>query len=368
MAASLDMFVSATHRYGKPEFDIHDTIVDGETVSVIEEVVVEKPFCNLVHFRRQGAADRNDPPVLIVAPMSGHFATLLRGTVEAMLPDSPKRAPARMEPNPLREAILKTNREGKRVFKEPHVVMKEFVEVTSRKNSTSTKVTMKQAALQLMAEWLSNAVELAMLLTLPSAVALFITGSAKERDRQREAMRRNASVLDGIREQALDFRRTLGRNDQLKLDEYFDSVRAVETQMQMSRGWIDRPKPKVDFRMPSGPQAFTQQMPLFYDLIALALQTDSTRVATLSIPGTLPVGDLGLSGSYHAFSHHGQDPRLRGGLLTIEKFQMQQFARFVNKLAAIEHVDRPLDNVFVTQGYRVEGSRIHGCCRHPPSL
>lgn len=169
--------------------------------------------------------------------------------------------------------------------------------------------------------------------------SLFITGSAKERDRQREAMRRNASVLDGIREQARDFKRTLGRNDQQKLDEYFDSVRAVETQMQMSRGWIDHPKPKVDFRLPSGPQAFTRQMPMFYDLIALALQTDSTRVATLSIPGTLPVGDLGLSGSYHAFSHHGQDSRLRGGLLTIEKFQMQQFARFVNKLAAIEQPD-----------------------------
>ena len=84
-AAALDMFVSATRRYGKPEFGIHETMVDGETVSVIEEVVVEKPFGNLVHFRRKGAADRNDPPVLIVAPMSGHFATLLRGTVEAML-------------------------------------------------------------------------------------------------------------------------------------------------------------------------------------------------------------------------------------------------------------------------------------------
>jgi hypothetical protein len=98
--------------------------------------------------------------------------------------------------------------------------------------------------------------------------SLFITGSSAERDRQREAMRRNASVLDGIREQARDFKRTLGRNDQQKLDEYFDSVRAVETQMQMASGWIDRPKPKVDFRLPSGPQAFTRQLPLFYDRMA----------------------------------------------------------------------------------------------------
>lgn len=169
--------------------------------------------------------------------------------------------------------------------------------------------------------------------------SLFITGSAAERSRQREAMRRNASVLDGIREQARDFKRTLGRNDREKLDEYFDSVRAVETQMQMSGGWIDQPKPKVDYRMPNGGQPFTQQLPVFYDLIALALQTDSTRVATLSVPGTLPVGDLGLSGSYHAFSHHGLDPRLRSGLLTIERFQMKQFARFIGKLDAIEQPD-----------------------------
>lgn len=85
-AAALDMFVSATRRYGKPEFGIEEVEIDGETASVVEEIVVEKPFCNLIHFRRRGAADRNDPAVLIVAPMSGHFATLLRGTVEAMLP------------------------------------------------------------------------------------------------------------------------------------------------------------------------------------------------------------------------------------------------------------------------------------------
>jgi poly(3-hydroxybutyrate) depolymerase len=88
-AAACDMFVDATKRYGKPEFGIHETEVAGETVPVAEEVVLEKPFCNLLHFRRDAvlAEARNDPKVLMVAPMSGHFATLLRGTVEAMLPE-----------------------------------------------------------------------------------------------------------------------------------------------------------------------------------------------------------------------------------------------------------------------------------------
>ncbi len=88
-AAACEMFVNATRRYGKPEFGIDETEVMGERVPVVEEVVAERPFCNLVRFRRASAIAeaRNDPKVLMVAPMSGHFATLLRGTVEAMLPE-----------------------------------------------------------------------------------------------------------------------------------------------------------------------------------------------------------------------------------------------------------------------------------------
>ncbi|MEM7212037.1 MAG: polyhydroxyalkanoate depolymerase [Pseudomonadota bacterium] len=88
-AAACEMFVNATRRYGKPEFGIEETEVMEEIVPVVEEVVVDKPFGKLVHFKRDHPIvhARNDPKVLIVAPMSGHFATLLRGTVESMLPE-----------------------------------------------------------------------------------------------------------------------------------------------------------------------------------------------------------------------------------------------------------------------------------------
>ncbi|MGD1868613.1 MAG: polyhydroxyalkanoate depolymerase [Neomegalonema sp.] len=87
-AAAFEMFANATRRYAKPEFGLHETIVDGETVPVAEEVVWSAPFCDLLHFQREGLpSDRKDQAVLILAPMSGHFATLLRGTVAAMLPD-----------------------------------------------------------------------------------------------------------------------------------------------------------------------------------------------------------------------------------------------------------------------------------------
>jgi poly(3-hydroxybutyrate) depolymerase len=86
-AAAFEMFVNATRRYGKPEFGIESVEIAGETVPVVEEVELRLPFCNLLRFRRDSvlAEARNDPKVLMLAPMSGHFATLLRGTVEAMI-------------------------------------------------------------------------------------------------------------------------------------------------------------------------------------------------------------------------------------------------------------------------------------------
>ena len=89
VSAALEMFINATRRYGKPEFELDATTVDGVETPVLEEVVWSSPFCNLLHFRRDSAAAdrRGDPKVLMIAPMSGHYATLLRGTVAAMLPE-----------------------------------------------------------------------------------------------------------------------------------------------------------------------------------------------------------------------------------------------------------------------------------------
>ncbi|EJC81895.1 polyhydroxyalkanoate depolymerase, intracellular [Rhizobium leguminosarum bv. trifolii WSM2297] len=89
IAASLEMFERTTRRYGKPEFGLNQTTIGEQTVFVREEIVWSHPFCNLLHFARSGPGARgNDPRILIVAPMSGHYATLLRGTVEALLPSA----------------------------------------------------------------------------------------------------------------------------------------------------------------------------------------------------------------------------------------------------------------------------------------
>jgi poly(3-hydroxybutyrate) depolymerase len=87
VAATAEVFERTTRRYGKPSFGLTETVVDGKSVPVTEKIVWSRPFCNLIHFERATPAGRRpDLKLLIVAPMSGHYATLLRGTVEAMMP------------------------------------------------------------------------------------------------------------------------------------------------------------------------------------------------------------------------------------------------------------------------------------------
>ncbi|HEY7960166.1 MAG TPA: polyhydroxyalkanoate depolymerase [Sphingomicrobium sp.] len=84
VAASLEVFAHAAAPRGKPEFGIEKVRINGKTVPVHEEILLRKPFGQLKHFYREGV--QSGPPLLIVAPMSGHYATLLRGTVERLLP------------------------------------------------------------------------------------------------------------------------------------------------------------------------------------------------------------------------------------------------------------------------------------------
>jgi poly(3-hydroxybutyrate) depolymerase len=98
VAAGADLFESLTRYYGKPEWAISPALVNDKPVNIDIETVWSRPFCKLLHFKRDRAAlarargmkagEINDPKVLLVAPMSGHHATLLRGTVEAFLPDA----------------------------------------------------------------------------------------------------------------------------------------------------------------------------------------------------------------------------------------------------------------------------------------
>ncbi|MGQ0671602.1 MAG: polyhydroxyalkanoate depolymerase [Hyphomicrobium sp.] len=86
-SAACEVFEGVTRRYGKPDWNIKETSIHGLKVPVREELVLSRPFCNLIHFDRpeELVGKRYDPKLLIIAPMSGHYATLLRGTVQEMI-------------------------------------------------------------------------------------------------------------------------------------------------------------------------------------------------------------------------------------------------------------------------------------------
>ena len=142
-----------------------------------------------------------------------------------------------------------------------------------------------------------------------------------------------ASTLDALVESAKALNATLGAADRNKLDQYLTSVRDVERRLQISQEWVDRPKPKspiADVLDESRPQI--DELALLYDLITLALQTDSTRVATLEIPMQFRTSELDLN-SYHGISHHSKSEDRIGQLQVVESFFTTKLSDFMTGLS-----------------------------------
>lgn len=161
---------------------------------------------------------------------------------------------------------------------------------------------------------------------------LFLEEGADQAAATSQRYDRQGSILDAVQAQAQAMNKRLSKRDQTKMDQYLTSVREVEVAIQQEQQWIHRPRPKVDFAEPKdGP--VTQQLPILFDLITLALETDSTHVATIEVPGGFDSKGVGLEPKgYHAYSHHGKEPTLMNGMRKIEKYQMDHLARFVQKL------------------------------------
>lgn len=188
---------------------------------------------------------------------------------------------------------------------------------------------------------------------------LFISDSAGDKARTADRFHLQGSILDAVNGDAKSLSRQLDARDREKLDEYFTSVRDVEKQMELGKQWADVPKPKPGMKEPEN-TGFVSDLPVLYDLIALALQTDSTRIATLEIGGGFEASAFGLRKDYHALSHHGQVQENIEGLLKLERYQMEQFARFLGKMKAIQDGDgRLLDHTMVLFGSGMGNANAH---------
>ncbi|WDQ16658.1 DUF1552 domain-containing protein [Rhodopirellula sp. P2] len=170
---------------------------------------------------------------------------------------------------------------------------------------------------------------------------LFMTESKQRRSQMVNENALQASILDSITEEAGALSKRVNQEDRSKLDEYFSSIREVEKQLEVRRRWADQPKPEAPFEKPADTNT-VDDLPMLYELISLALQTDSTRIATLEIGGSFLPQNLGIDKSYHSLSHHGNDEETVAHLLTLETYQLEQFGKFLTRLAGIQDGEQTL--------------------------
>jgi hypothetical protein len=174
--------------------------------------------------------------------------------------------------------------------------------------------------------------------SFPSSVfaRLFIEGRPEEVEAQTRRLRDGQSILDAVRDQTKSIQPSLGASDREKLDEYFTSVRELEQRLARAEEWSKKPKPKVDAKLPqnnANPADLVGKSQLMFDLMHLALQTDSSRLITLLLLGTSLVPPIqGVNQGHHDLSHHGQDPKKIEQLKAVEIELMKTFRDFLTKL------------------------------------
>ena len=188
---------------------------------------------------------------------------------------------------------------------------------------------------------------------------IFVSDSPERRARRVQENQVQASILDSVLEEANRLSKQVNKEDKEKLDEYLTSVRDVEKRLELRQQWTSQPKPKAPFDKPANHNA-VEDLPMLYELIALALQTDSTRIATLEIGGDFMPQHLGIKKDWHGLSHHGNDPEAVASLIKLEKYQIEHFGKFVAKLAKLNDGDRTLlDSTTVLFGSGMGDGNTH---------
>jgi hypothetical protein len=172
---------------------------------------------------------------------------------------------------------------------------------------------------------------------------LFGSGPPEERQKNFERrLRTQKSLLDFVLDDAHSLQGRLTSRDRDKLDEYLTSVRDIETRLQHSESF--GPPPRLDMAEPPAgiPPSYDQHMDMMYDLLALAFQTDSTRVATLLLAGdgtNRAFPEIGIAEGHHYCSHHRGNADLMSKVARIDRFYMEHFSRFLSKLEALKDPD-----------------------------
>ena len=202
---------------------------------------------------------------------------------------------------------------------------------------------------------------------------MFLEGRPDEVIQQKQRLKDGQSILDTVRGQAQQMQPSLGRRDREKIDEYFTSVRELEQRMTIAEQWSQRPKPKVDAKQPqnnTNSADLIGKTRLMFDLIYLAIQTDSTRLITMLLLGTSQVPPIpGVSLGHHDLSHHGQDPQKIAQLRTVEIEKLKTVNELLRKLKNTqEQGESLLDRTMVFFGSNLGDASTHSTKNLPVLL
>lgn len=174
---------------------------------------------------------------------------------------------------------------------------------------------------------------------------LFIRGTPEEEAREMRRIRDGQSILDDVRDQVKTINGKLGDADKQRLDLYLSSVREAELRLQQDEKWGSTPKPQVKVPTPTtdfgGPQ-LVQRSRQWYDIVHLALQTDSTRAVSLWLGSQERPEIEGVNLAHHDASHHGQEPAKLEQLALIEEAELKTLGEFLDKLQKSTEGDQTL--------------------------
>ncbi len=192
---------------------------------------------------------------------------------------------------------------------------------------------------------------------------LFGSGDGAQRvENFRQRLARRKSVLDFVLEDVGSLNRSLGRNDRQKLDEYLSGIRKIETQIEKAERFK---LPEAKAAQPAGvPEDHTEHVDMMYDLMALAFQTDSTRVVSFAVApegSTRPFENLGISEGYHFLPHHAGSQEKILKVAKIERWYMERFARFLRTLDSMKDADGTsvLHNSMIVYGCAIGDGNRH---------
>ncbi|HIE99767.1 MAG: DUF1552 domain-containing protein [Fuerstiella sp.] len=199
---------------------------------------------------------------------------------------------------------------------------------------------------------------------------LFLEGKPSEKAKQVQRLQDGQSVLDVVMDKASRMKRRLGGRDRNKIDQYFNAVREAEKRLVKAKAWEKRPRPNVDVDPPRDEpdrKKMIERIGLMYDMMHLAIETDSTRFITFYDTGMNAVPVIqGVDTDYHMLSHHAKDPAKIAQLTIVETEVMNALAGFLSKLSdSKEGSSSLLDNTMVLFGSNLGNASSHNTRNMP---